>query len=44
MRGITYLLAVVVALAGVLVQIAHASGYAEADPIFGNVSTACPSV
>jgi hypothetical protein len=37
MRGTAYLLVVVVALAGVLVYMAHASGPAdgEADPIFG---------
>jgi hypothetical protein len=37
MRAIAYLLVAVVALAGVLVYIAHASGQAdgEADPIFG---------
>jgi Cytochrome P460 len=36
-KGIAYLLAAVVALAGVLVHMAHASRYAdkEADPIFG---------
>jgi Cytochrome P460 len=37
MRGIAYLLVVVVALASVVVYMAHASGYAdrEAAPIFG---------
>jgi hypothetical protein len=37
MKGTAYLLVVVVALAGVLVYMAHASGFAdgEADPIFG---------
>jgi hypothetical protein len=37
MRGIAYLSVAVVALTGVLVYMAHASGHAdgEADPIFG---------
>jgi len=37
MKGLAYLLFPVVALAGVVVYMAHASGYAdgEADPIFG---------
>jgi hypothetical protein len=37
MKGIAYLLVAVVAMTGVVVYLAHASGYAdgEADPIFG---------
>jgi hypothetical protein len=37
MKGFAYLLVVVVALAGVVIHMAHASGYAdgEADPVFG---------